>query len=408
MMRVPSLPLLLAGLALLAGAGAFLLWPEQRPLPGAALDGAALAAALEALDEDEDAGAGAPSAGPLRFPADHGPHPDSRGELWDLSALVGDDRGHRYGLRLGFVRVALAPAPRQRASDFAAEAVVAARFAIAAEGNGPAVVAVRASRTALGLAGAAHDAAAGDPSAAAASTVWVGDWRLTRRAGGLLRVEVADDAGAAALTLTPDPDPLVADAAELLERGPGGAGAPALRLYLQPRLAVSGTLTLDGVRRPVTGIAWLDHGWGALGTVVGGRRGRLALNRFELMLDGGPTLACIQLRRQAGGGTPVPSCLVIAADGATGVLRRRDLTLEPAGARWTSPDGVAYPLHWRLAAPALDLTLDIRPLIPDQRQALGVPIWSGIVVVEGRQGGAAINGSGRMDLTGYAGAAAGT
>jgi predicted secreted hydrolase len=400
-MRGPplSLPLLMAGLVVLLGAAAYLLWPGHRSLP-AEVDSAALAAALDGLQDSADAFAGPDPDRPLAFPADHGAHPDSPGELWDLSALLTDTQGRRYGVRFSGVRLGLRAPGEARASEFAADAIVGARLGLAAEGAAGVVGGQRLSRTALGLAGAVGGA--GGSGAAAGGEVWVEDWRLERTDDDGLRLTAAADGATLALSLAATRAPVDVDAAELLGRE--GAGA-ALRAYLQPAFQATGTLTLDGQARPVQGTAWIGHAWGAAAGVAGGGPGRLALNRFEVQLDGGPTLACIHLRRRSGGGTPIPTCLVAAPSGETRVLRRRDLRLEPTGKPWTAPDGGAYPLRWRLAVPAMDLVLDLDPLIRNQLQTFIVPVWSGIVLVQGRHGDVPVSGAGRMDLGGYGRAA---
>ena len=396
-MRGWPLPLVIGAVVLVLAAAAVLVWPDRRPPPGGGLDAGAVAAALAAL-EQQDAGAGGiDDTGPLRFPADHGPHPAAPGEIWELSALLTDRRGRRYGLRFSVVRLALGTEPVQRTSAFAAHAVLAAGLTVADERAGRVSAARRVSRSALGLAGS-DGATPGDPR----TRVWVEDWRLSREGGGVLRLNATDPAAALDLRLTPARDPVGIEQSELLGRTGGEARGAGLRFYVQPGLAVTGSLRLDDGRRQVTGSAWLDHAWGSPGAVAGGRSGRLALNRFELMLEDGTALACVHLRRRSGGGTPIPTCAAIAPGGAVRVLRRRDLSLEPAGTPWTAADGTEYPLRWRLSAPALDLAIDIRPLLPDQQQAQIVPLWSGIVLVEGRRGTVPVSGSGRMDLTGYA------
>lgn len=421
---MPRLALLIALLALGLGAAAHLLWPGERAPASLADGGAAVAAALQGLgDEPDGAGSGVVPERPLRFPADHGPHPASPGELWDLSGVVRDEQGRRYGLRLTFVHVRLSD--RQRPSRLAAAAVVAARLAVAVEDTEQARSQQRVSRAALGLAGAAlvpapETAARERPAAAppgqgdrtpadsdapdrGTARVWVGDWRLERELGGGLRVTAMSESIALSLTLAPAKAPVAIDDADLM-------GAPrdaerVLRLYLQPRLAAAGTLTLDGEQKAVSGDAWLDHAWGGLAGLAGGGPGRLAVNRFELQLDDNTELACVQLRRRSGGGTPIPTCVSIAADGGTRVYRRRDLTLEPEASDWIAADGTAYPLHWRLDLPALELQLRIRPLVRDQQDDLILPLWSGVVLIEGTRAGAAIAGQGRVDLSGYAPAA---
>lgn len=46
---------------------------------------------------------------PLRFPEDHGPHPDHRIEWWYLTANLRDDRGDPLGLQWTLFRQALVP-----------------------------------------------------------------------------------------------------------------------------------------------------------------------------------------------------------------------------------------------------------------------------------------------------------
>jgi predicted secreted hydrolase len=328
---------------------------------------------------------------PLGFPADHGPHAYAGTELWDLSGLVKDAEGRRIGLRFSILRAGIGPAdPAQpRPSAFAAAGIMAAGLGIAPETEPATRRAFRVSRTALGLAGA-------DAADDGGVELWVEDWRLERLANARLQLKAHADGFGVDLEFAPLAAPVA---------GPGNI-LPArtarredgFRLYLEPRLAATGWLTMDGKRRQVSGSAWLNHAWGALGAVAGAGPGRLALNRFELQLKTDAagaagqqvptTLTCIHLRRRSGGGTPIPTCVAIAGDGATRVFRRRDLTLEPLDGRWSSPDRAArYPLVWRLELPALSLRLTIRPLIADQETNLLGRDWSGIGLSDGRDHG---------------------
>jgi len=420
------LGLVLALLLSVLGIAATLLWPEDRPPPAAGLASATITSALAALDTDTEPSTLDDPGRPLRFPADQAPHPRAPAELWDLSGLVADERGRRFGIRLSFIRVALVPADGDRPSRFAAQSIVIAQLAVAAEDADATLADVRVSRAALGLAGVeAHgdtetesapppgtaNAPAlpvglekGDSQAPApTSAVWVEDWRLQRTADGGQQVTASAESVGLELSLTPDKAPVGLDEAGLLD-GPDGVDRP-MRAYLEPRLTAVGTLTLDGERQQVSGTAWLNHAWGALSDLTGSGPGRLALNRFQLQLDDGSELACLHLRRRGGGGTPVPSCLLIAADGDTRLFRRRDLSLEPFGEPWLGAAGnAAYPLQWRLGIPALALELTIAPLIDDQELALLGPVWSGTVVLTGQRGDAVVSGAGRLDLSGYAAA----
>lgn len=405
---------------------AWQLWPDGGARAPRLLDPALLAAALPAVASDDGFAAvpDTPGVWTPDLPRDLGPHPAHRTEVWDLTGQLRDADDNRYGLRLTLVRLGLNPpgdAPESGAGDspgavpgagpgrpsgLAADALIIGRLALVPEDGEP-LFAERASRVAAGLAGAAADP----------PEVWLEGWWLAPGATDATgqaqdgRLVAAVDGTSLALTLTPGKAP-VTPAAELLVGGNAGRDAgPGFRWLAVPRLGVSGRIMRPDGEIAVTGSAWLDHVWGAAagaGAGLAGTRGQLALNRFLLQLDDGSELLCIHLRRRAGGGTPVPTCLAIAADGGTRVLRRRELTLSPRDATWHSADGAAgYPVAWRLAAPALDMALDIRALQPDQELVLGERLWSGAVAVSGERAGRRIGGGGRMDLSGYAAPAGG-
>jgi predicted secreted hydrolase len=169
--------------------------------------------------------------------------------------------------------------------------------------------------------------------------------------------------------------------------------------YLVPRLSVSGLLTTEGESRRVEGEAWLDHAWGS----VLGLEGRVDLSRWALHLTDDREILCLQIRRRDGTGTPIPSCALILSDGRIQRFQRREIELEPT-ATWSSPrTGRRYPIAWRLAVPLLDLELRITPLVQDQEPNAGLPVWSGVVRVDGHEGGRSIEGRGRLETGAVAG-----
>ena len=410
-------------LAFVAVAGAaWLFWPNATKPPAAGIDPAIFAAAL---DSNADDFADTDGDWEFDFPRDLGPHPDHRGEVWDLSGQLVDDSGRRYGLRLTFVRVGLAPPARQRASALAANAVMLARLVLLPEAGEGGATAQRLSRAAGGLAGAE----------AAPFRVWLEDWSLAQGEDDVLVLNANLDGAGLLLRLTPSKPVVTETQAGLFAAAGTGAGAgadgaqgPGFHFYLQPRLTVEGRLTLGGGARPdasvglgpdqrshpdqptalpaasgpasestaggesvqvpvqvpieVRGTAWLEHAWGSVSGGLAGQRGQLSLNRFSLQLDDGTELMCLHLRRRGGSGTPIPTCLAIARDGETRLFQRRELTLEPSSATWPSPeDGTRYPLWWHLTLPALGLDVALEPLLPQQElgpgMASGGRIWSG-------------------------------
>jgi predicted secreted hydrolase len=396
--------------------GAWQFWPGGDAPSPSPLDPAVLAAALSKADgaRAESASSGddaTPAADDAesdaewqpRLPRDLGAHPDAAAELWDLTGALEDATGARYGLRLTLIRLGLLGGDlpdgsgAARSASLAANALLLGRAALIPASGEP-TYAERASRVAAGLAGVA-----GEPA-----RVWIEDWELISsdgEGGGQLRISMQDRT--LELTLTSVKPVLTPAAALLTNDQRGGAGAPGPRWLSQPRIGLGGRLHGPGGTRNLEGTGWLDHAWGddatAAGGLGGGGRGQLALNRFLLQLDDDTELLCIQLRRRAGGGTAVPTCLLNPRAGEPEVLRRRALSLTPKEGSWHSArSGAEYPLHWRLIAPALGLELDIDALRPDQELLLAEPAWSGAVTARGSRDGSPVIATGRMDLSGYA------
>ena len=228
--------------------------------------------------------------------------------------------------------------------------------------------------------------------------VWLGDRQLERRPDDALVARASDREAGIVVELSFRP------VKELVRQGidgysqkgadPGNASA-----YLSwTRLAVTGTLVLDGRELAVTGEGWFDHEWGSsqLGKGVAG------WDWFSLRLDDRTELMVYQLRREDGSAAPYSSGTLVRADGSTRRLTVDDVTLEPTG-WWTSPaTGGRYPSGWRLVVPSEQLDLKVAPLAPgaelDGRGSTGVVYWEGPVEVSGSH-----RGEGYGELTGYAG-----
>jgi len=321
----------------------------------------------------------------FRFPADHGAHLDFRFENWSFHGLISDENGKQYGFQLAFFRLAMVPDPEERSSAWAANQVYRAHFTLTEGPDSRFRAFERLSRAALGLAGAAEDPI----------RVWVEDWSLEAVDEETFRLRAKDEGVDLELELN-GAKPIVRQGGwDLLERPLGGSGG--FHFYLMPRLEAMGSLRLAGRELQVSGPAWLDRAWGE----VPFAGGQLALNRFEIQLVDGRDLLCLELRRREGGGTPIPSCLLIAADGMVEHFGRRRARLEPEG-EWVSPlDGTRFPLRWRLSIPEIGLELTIDPMAENQEILFEPRAWSGAVLVRGSAGGSPVTGRGHLELTGY-------
>jgi predicted secreted hydrolase len=372
---LPRSILLLAGVGLAAW-----LWQqgdEVLPRPSLPSLGSVLDPAAEGFIEV--------SAGmPLDLPTDHGAHPGTRGELWSLFLQVRDPEGRRYDGAVTIARIALLPKPAERPSAWAAHEIFSGQFVLVDGRDQRVWSGQRLDRAALGLAG----------SSTRPPGVWVDDWSLiypqVSPSPVALQVRAAGEGAGLDLALTARKPLVPFSALALFGEGSTSLAAQA---YLVPRLSVSGRLTVEGVSRQVEGDAWLDHGWGS----VLGSEGRLDLRRWALHLSDDREILCLQLSRRDGTGTPIPACALILSDGQIQRFQRREIQLEPT-ATWTSSrTGRRYPIAWRLAVPLLDLELRIIPLAQDQEPNGGLPVWSGVVRVDGREGGRSIEGRGRLE-----------
>lgn len=286
----------------------------------------------------------------LEWPRDHATRPDQFAESWLFAGQLRDTDGRSYGFQLGFDRIAVKQDAAKRESEWAARDIYRGRFSVEPAGA-PVLSEERVSRAALGLAGAEAEAPA----------VWLEDWSFSvDHAGGVFLLSGSTAGAGLSLQLTmPAGKPALIDAE--LYRG-----------YWWPGLRVEGIVEVDGRSRPVTGSAMLDRLWGQ-GLPAG--RGQLSLARLWLELSDGQALRCRQLRRRAGGGTPLTECIGHPAPVAA------DPALDPDEDGWETMGRAAYPLRWTLRLSASGQLLRLAPLAGERDPWLGGG-WSGIVVMD--------------------------
>ncbi len=333
---------------------------------------------------------------PLAFPADHGPHPTFRTEWWywtgNLRAAEGG-ASRRFGFQLTFFRTALVPAAASRGSAWSTRDVYMAHLALTDVDAGRFYARDRWARGALDLAGAA-----GDPF-----RVWIGDWvaEAPARAGWPLRLRAGEGDLRIDLTLSGGKPPVLHGERGLSRKGaePGNASY----YYSLTRLPVSGEVQASGRELPVEGLAWMDREWStsALGP------DQVGWDWFALQLADGRELMLYRLRQRDGGISPASQGTLVAADGTARSLDRDAVEVLVLD-HWASPrGGVRYPARWRLRIPSASLDVVVTPLLRDQELDLAVRYWEGAVRVEGTADGRPLEGSGYVELVGYATVAGG-
>ena len=318
----------------------------------------------------------------LRFPADHGAHPDFRTEWWYVTGWLRTEDGKDLGFQVTFFR-SRPPAASDNPSAFAPRQVLFAHAAISDPTVGKLMHGQRIARAGFGLA----EAAGGD------ADLVIDDWRLRRGADGRFTTKVAGEGFDLDLTFTPTQPVLLQGEGGFSRKGP--LATQASYYYSLPQLKVSGSVIRNGKAVKVTGTAWLDREWSS--TLLD--PAAVGWDWVGLNLDDGGALMAFQVRDAAG-----------KALWAGGSLRGRDgvvTRFSPSQVafstlrNWRSPRTKAlYPIERQIAVqtPQGERRWTLKPLFDDQEldsRASGGPVyWEGAVRTEG--------GRGYLELTGYA------
>lgn len=328
----------------------------------------------------------------LVFPADHGAHADTRIEWWYATGAVqaGPQTSDVCGFQITFFRSRTAVAV-DHPSRFAAQQIVFAHAALTDLQRGRQRHDQRIARVGFGIA----EAATGDTAVA------LRGWRFSRQdqgSGSRYSAQLTSDSGAFAFDFALDTSQPVLLQGDAGYSRKGPQTAQASHYYSQPQLAVSGTLTREGVALPVRGRAWLDHEWSESlldPDAVG-------WDWVAMNLDDGGALTAFRLR-SADGRTVYAGGSFRAAGGAVRNFAADEVRLTP-GRVWTSPGSAArYPVEWTLDTPVgrfrVQSLLDAQEL--DSRASTGTIYWEGLSDLQDERGRRI--GRGYLEMTGYAG-----
>jgi predicted secreted hydrolase len=383
-------------LVLILAALAWTLWPRPRGEVGASL-------VAQAAPADAAGFARAEPGQPLVFPRDQGPHDDYQTEWWYYTGNLQSETGEHFGYQLTFFRRALTPPDQRtrRASDWAADQVYMAHFALTDVAGNRHQSFEKLSRGAGGVAGARAEP----------FRVWLEDWFVSSeepvvRAGAATTepyrqppVRLKASAGDLRLDLLLEDTkgPILQGDRGYSQKGsdPGNASY----YYSLTRMLSTGSVAIGDKTYAVTGSSWMDHEYStsALG------REQAGWDWFSIQLDNQTELMVFQLRRADGSVDPFSSGTLVAADTSTTRLGPGDFKLETIE-RWRSPrSGAEYPSRWRLTVPSAGLDLEVTPYVSDQEMQVSYVYWEGAVRVTGTADERPISGHGYVELTGYAG-----
>jgi predicted secreted hydrolase len=314
----------------------------------------------------------------LRFPVDHGAHPDFRTEWWYVTACVTSE-GRMLGVQITFFRSRTVHDPANP-SRFAPHQLLLAHAAIADAAHGRLRHSQRSAR--LGWRDsrcARHD-----------TDLALGDWQLRRSVDDRYTTRAEGRDFALDLVFEPAGPPWLQGDAGYSRKGPDAGRAS--HYYSRAGLRVGGTLRLDG--RPLRideGVAWLDHEWSS--EVLDPRA--VGWDWVGLNFDDGSALMAFRIRGQE------QSVLWTHGRWRNAGKAASSVRFEPLRA-WRSPrSGANYPVAIQLVVDGR--TLELQPLLVDQeldaRSSTGGFYWEGAMRV--LEAGRSV-GRGYLELTGYA------
>ncbi len=331
----------------------------------------------------------------LKFPEDHGAHPEHRTEWWYYTGNLRSEDGERFGFQLTFFRSRMSPSGVEKSwpsprSEWRTRQLYLAHAALSRVDAKQYHHAERMAREALGMAGASQTDGATD--------IFVRNWSLRLSADGHYLRAVADDF-AFDLDLHAEKPPMMhGDAGYSLK---GSTPERSSCYYSFTRLRASGTVSVKGKKVQVDGSAWMDHEFSSTPL----EPGIVGWDWFSLQFSDNTELMIYLLRNRDGSFSPASSGTFVDASGNAVHLARDDFSVEALG-DWKSPhSGAVYPARWRIVVPARALDFTVEPTLPDQEmrtpESTGVTYWEGSVSITGREHGQPVTGVGYVELTGY-------
>jgi len=163
--------------------------------------------------------------------------------------------------------------------------------------------------------------------------------------------------------------------------------------YSRPRMNISGTVDINGIRENVHGLAWFDHQWGDFST------GLLAWDWFSIQLDDNSDIMIYQLRDKASSKRIIYTG-TYTQNGKTTLLNEKDFNLI-ATKKWLSKNTtINYPIEWQIKIPSMNIDITTKPILNDCEFDASLSsyniYWEGAVQVSGSH-----TGKGFMELSGY-------
>jgi len=334
----------------------------------------------------------------LRFPADHGSHPDSRTEWWYMTGWLRDTQDQLLGFQITFFRSRVDGAQRL-SSRLAARQLLFAHAAIT-DVTARRFVHEQAMTRWNGRPDAEPPANERAFARQADTHVRLPGWTLRRNERGVYETRLQQGDLSMVLQAQPSQALLLQGEAGWSRKGPDASQASFY--YSQPQLAVEGRVSIAGQMHQVRGRAWLDHEWSEAllhPQAVG-------WDWIGINLHDGSALTAFRLRRAdgtalwAGGSFRRPGSS--SSQTPDQVFGPSEVAFLPQR-HWSSPTtGIRYPVDWQIQTPAgvfrVKTLLDAQEL--DSRPTTGAIYWEGLCELY-LTGNDKPVGLGYLEMTGY-------
>lgn len=308
----------------------------------------------------------------LRFPQDHGAHPDYRIEWWYLTANLKDENGTNYGVQWTLFRSALAPG---EAEGWQSPQIWMGHAGLTSTTQH--FSAERLARGGIGQAGVT----------VAPFQAWIDDWDMTG-ASDLSHLDFSAQGTEFSFRLsaeTAQPLVLQGDAGYSVKSAEGQASY----YYSQPNYQIRGTVTLPSGPVAVRGNGWLDREWSSQPL----SQDQTGWDWFSLRFDSGDKLMGFVLRGE-NGIEDFRSGTWITASGEVMPLAPGAFQAVPLARAEVA--GRKIPVRWEVRLPEQEVFVIVQALNPQSWMDLSFPYWEGPVTISGSH-----TGAGYLEMTGY-------
>jgi len=322
------------------------------------------------------------------FPHDHFNHEQFQTEWWYYTGNLSAADGHKFGFELTFFRQGVDRSVA-KPGTWAVQDIYLAHLALSDIDGGRFYHAERTNRAGPGLAGISE----------AQKLIWNGNWSAGWQ-GNRQELRALDDRFSFSLQLDPEKHPVIHGENGISQKA-AGTGHASHYLSLT-RSRTTGTIEVARKSFNVLGLAWMDHeffteqlapeqsGWDWMGVQLA--------DRTELML--------YRMRTKDGSVDVFSSGTFVDRQGRSTHLRSTDFSMTAGSQTWTSAEtGVRYPIEWKIIVPQLGLELTAKTRLKSQeltsKSGVAPTYWEGAMEFYGTREGAAVDGVGYLEMTGY-------